>query len=103
MPLQKRVGELPAVATIVGTDQLIVSSANATKRCTVTQIGAFFQANGVAGPQGPAGVAGPAGPAGSAGPAGPQGPVGPSGVSEITITGGVVSPLLLEITQQVDT
>lgn len=46
MPLQKRVGELPAVATIVGTDQLIVSSANATKRCTVQQVGAFFQANG---------------------------------------------------------
>lgn len=58
MPLQKRVGELPAVATIVGTDQLIVSSANATKRCTVTQIGAFFQANGVAGPPGPQGPSG---------------------------------------------
>lgn len=79
MPLQKRVSELPAVATIVGTDQLIVSSANATKRCTVTQIGAFFQAAGVAGPP------------------------GPSGLSDIVITGGVVSPLLLEITQQVDT
>lgn len=80
MPLQKRVSELPAVPAVAATDLLIVSSSNATKRCTVQQIGAYFQANGVAGPPGPAG----------------QG-----GVSDITITGGTVVPLLLEITQQV--
>jgi len=58
MALQKRVSQLPAVSQVVGTDLLIVSSANATKRTTVQQIGAYFQANGVAGPQGPAGPAG---------------------------------------------
>jgi len=61
MALQKRVSQLPAVSTVAATDQLIVSSANATKRCTVQQIGAYFQANGVAGPAGPAGPTGPAG------------------------------------------
>jgi hypothetical protein len=58
MALQKRVSELPAVTTVAGTDLLIVSSNNATKRTSVQQIGAFFQANGVAGPQGPVGPAG---------------------------------------------
>jgi len=58
MALQKRVSELPAVSTVAATDQLIVSSSNATKRCTVQQIGAYFQANGVAGPAGASGAAG---------------------------------------------
>jgi hypothetical protein len=58
MALQKRVSELPAVTTVSGTDLLIVSSANATKRTSVQQIGAYFAANGVAGPQGPVGPAG---------------------------------------------
>jgi hypothetical protein len=58
MALQKRVSELPAVTTVAGTDLLIVSSANATKRTSVQQIGAYFAANGVAGPQGPVGPAG---------------------------------------------
>jgi hypothetical protein len=58
MALQKRVSELPAVTTVAGTDLLIVSSNSATKRTSVQQIGAYFAANGVAGPQGPAGPAG---------------------------------------------
>jgi hypothetical protein len=58
MALQKRVSELPAVTTVAGTDLLIVSSNNATKRTSVQQIGAYFAANGVAGPQGPVGPAG---------------------------------------------
>lgn len=58
MPLQKRVSELPAVPQVAATDLLIVSSSNATKRCTVQQIGAYFAANGVAGPQGPQGPSG---------------------------------------------
>lgn len=58
MPLQKRVSDLPAVPQVAATDLLIVSSSNATKRCTVQQIGAFFSANGVAGPQGPQGPQG---------------------------------------------
>ncbi|NBW12987.1 MAG: hypothetical protein EBR82_33695 [Caulobacteraceae bacterium] len=47
MALQKRVSELPAVAQVAGTDLLIVSSNNATKRTSVQQIGAYFAANGV--------------------------------------------------------
>ncbi|MEY3205024.1 MAG: hypothetical protein RLZZ21_1355 [Planctomycetota bacterium] len=35
------------------------------------------------------------------GPQGPDGPPGPSGASDLTITGGTVSPLVLELTQQV--
>jgi hypothetical protein len=58
MALQKRVSELPAVTTVAGTDLLIVSSNSATKRTSVQQIGAYFAANGVAGPQGPVGPAG---------------------------------------------
>ena len=58
MALQKRVSELPAVTTVAGADLLIVSSNNATKRTSVQQIGAYFAANGVAGPQGPVGPAG---------------------------------------------
>lgn len=68
MPLQKRVSDLPAVTGVTGTDLLIMSSSSATKRVTVSQIGSFFQAAGVAGPTGPSG--GPTGPAGP--PAGVQ-------------------------------
>jgi hypothetical protein len=38
---------------------------------------------------------------GGVGPQGPQGPAGPSGLSSLALTGGIVSPLVLEITQQV--
>jgi hypothetical protein len=38
---------------------------------------------------------------GGVGPQGPAGPPGPSGASDLTITGGTVSPLVLELTQQV--
>ena len=66
MPLQKRVSELPAVTGVTGTDLLIMSSSSATKRVTVSQIGSYFQAAGVAGPTGPSsGPPGPTGPAGS--------------------------------------
>lgn len=57
MPLQKRVSELPAVTGVTGTDLLIMSSSAATKRVSVSQIGDYFQADGVAGPTGPTGLA----------------------------------------------
>jgi hypothetical protein len=79
MALQKRVSELPAVTTVAGTDLLIVSSNNATKRTSVQQIGAYFAANGVAGPRGPAGPQGSQGIQGIQGPAGPAGATGATG------------------------
>jgi hypothetical protein len=39
--------------------------------------------------------------AGGQGPQGPAGPAGPSGISSFTTTGGTVSPLVLELVQQV--
>jgi hypothetical protein len=56
MPLQTRVSELPAVTGVTGTDLLIMSSSSATKRVSVSQIGAFFTAAGVAGPTGATGA-----------------------------------------------
>jgi hypothetical protein len=93
MPTQKRVDQLPAATGVTGTDFLILSSSSATKRTTVSQIGGYFQAAGVAGPTGPTGpasvVAGPTGPsvtgpAGAAGATGPSvtGPTGPAGAGE---------------------
>ncbi len=38
---------------------------------------------------------------GGVGPQGPQGPAGPSGLATVAISGGTVSPLVLDITQQV--
>ncbi len=40
---------------------------------------------------------------GGIGPQGPAGPAGPSGASDLTITGGTLSPLILQLTQQVAT
>jgi len=79
MPTQKRVDQLPAATGVTGTDFLILSSSSATKRTTVSQIGSYFQAAGVAGPTGPTGpasvVAGPTGPS-------VTGPTGPAGAGE---------------------
>ena len=85
MPIQKRVSDLPAVTGVTGTDLLIMSSSSATKRVTVSQIGAYFQAAGVAGPTGAAGV-GSTGPAGAAGVTGATGAAGsrPSPIARAT-------------------
>jgi hypothetical protein len=90
MPLQKRVTDLPAVTGVTGTDLLIMSSSSATKRVSVSQIGSFFQAAGVAGPTGATGADSFApGPTGSQGPTGPQvtGPTGIQGATGPQVTG----------------
>ncbi len=46
-------------------------------------------------------VSGGVGPQGPAGAAGAPGPPGESAFSSLTLTGGVVSPLILELVQQV--
>ena len=65
MPQQTHVDQLPAVTGVTGADMLIMSSSSATKRVTVSQIGGYFQAAGVAGPTGSTGpestVTGPTG------------------------------------------
>jgi hypothetical protein len=90
MPLQKRVTDLPAVTGVTGTDLLIMSSSSATKRVSVSQIGSFFQAAGVAGPTGATGADSfVTGPTGSHGPTGPQvtGPTGVQGATGPQVTG----------------
>ena len=80
MPLQKRVDQLPAIASVTGPDLLILSrvtgATTGTRRVSVSQIASFFQAAGVAGPTGPAGQAGSTGVAGASGPTGPAGVAG---------------------------
>lgn len=98
MPLQKRVADLPAVTGVTGTDLLIMSSSSATKRVSVSQIGTYFTAAGVAGPTGatgadslvtgPQGIQGPTGP-GITGPTGIQGATGPEVTGPTGATGGI--------------
>jgi len=98
MPLQTRVSDLPAVTGVTGTDLLIMSSSSATKRVSVSQIGAYFQADGVAGPTGatgadsfvtgPQGIQGPTGPE-VTGPQGIQGATGPQVTGPTGATGGI--------------
>lgn len=98
MPLQKRVADLPAVTGVTGTDLLIMSSSSATKRVSVSQIGSYFTAAGVAGPTGatgadsfvtgPQGSQGPTGP-GITGPTGIQGATGPKVTGPTGATGGI--------------
>jgi collagen type VII alpha len=98
MPLQTRVSDLPAVTGVTGTDLLIMSSSSATKRVSVSQIGAYFQADGVAGPTGATGadsfVTGPQGATGATGPGitgptGVQGSTGPMATGPTGATGGI--------------
>jgi len=98
MPLQRRVSDLPAVTGVTGTDLLIMSSSSATKRVSVSQIGEFFTAAGVAGPTGatgadsfvtgPQGIQGPTGPE-VTGPQGIQGATGPQVTGPTGATGGI--------------
>jgi len=57
MPVQKRVSDLPAATGIVETDALIMSSASATRRVSLSQLSTYFTSEGFSGPTGPTGAA----------------------------------------------
>lgn len=73
---QTTIPELPATASLDGTELVPISQGGVTRTATATQLATLIGGEAAVGPQGPQGPQGPIGPTG---PQGPQGTPGPAG------------------------